>query len=353
MIDEAGVKKYISIIKELKANFVFYDSHAHPFDIIFDQVDYHKDKTKNGLFSTNGCDFISPKLTSLAIGQKDSDDNNADQTLQSKISLMLIRRLYSHIGSCVFSKHMDLCGIDKSLLLPVAPASGLVENQMRSMAKLYGTDNRFEAGTSIPNSIRNADIYQFIDEMINLYNVKAVKIHPNVTEINMATPQGKQRLHVVLSACGELGIPLIVHGGRSKILKNIRASEYGCIDNLKDVDWSLCKSTVVIAHAGGHSCTVNEIKRDVIPNLKKMLRAHDHLMVDIAALNIHALNTVFQEIETDRILFGTDALYKPQWFSVVKVMHTLTKLFSKVNEKFIQIASINPSKYIFKGEVRC
>lgn len=349
MIDEAQVKRYIGIIKELKSDFVFYDCHTHPFDVVFDQVDYHTDKTKAGLFSSTGAIYISPKLVKLAIAQNGPDIKAAgvDQTMQSKISAMLIRRLYRHTGPYVFEKHMGLCGIDKSLLLPVAPSSGSIENQMLSMDRIYGTHKRFELGTSIPNSIKNADIYRFINETIIKHGIKAVKIHPNITEINIGSSSGKERLDTVLSACGKLGTPLIVHGGKSHILKNPGASEYGTIDNLKQINWGLCKSTVVIAHAGGYSCTLNEMEREIMPHLKKMLRSHDNLMVDIAALDTNVLKRVFQDIESDRILFGSDALYEQQWTSVVKSWHALTQTFSTAEDKFIQMASINPSKTIF------
>ncbi len=349
MIDETQAKKYISIIKELKADFVFYDSHTHPFDVIFDQVDYRTDKTRTGLFNRKGSGFISPKLVKLALEQKGCEINAdaVDQRMQSKISEMLVRRLYSHTGPYVFKKHMGLCGIDKSLLLPVAPASGSVENQMVSMARIYGSDKRFEVGTSIPNSIKNADICPFINEAIIKHGIKAVKIHPNITEIKIGSSSGKQRLDALLSACGKFGIPIIIHGGKSKILKNSEASEYGTIDNLKHVNWGLCKSTVVIAHAGAYSCTYNEMEREIMPDLKKMLRSHDNLMVDIAALNINVLKKVFRDIESDRILFGSDALYEQQWASVVKIWHALTQTFSTAEDKFIQMASINPSKFIF------
>lgn len=349
MIDETQVKKYICMVKELKADFVFYDSHTHPFDVIFDPVDYRTDKTRTGLFSTKGSGFISPKLVKIALEQKGCDLKTevVDQTMQSKISEMLVRRIYSHTGPYVFKKHMGLCGIDKSLLLPVAPASGSIEDQMLSMARIYGSDKRFEVGTSIPNSIKNADIYPFINETIKKHGIKAVKIHPNITEIKIGSSSGKQRIDALLTACGEFGIPLIVHGGKSKVLKNSAASEYGSIDNLKHINWGLCKSTVVIAHAGGYSCTFNEIEQEIMPHLKKMLRSHDNLMVDIAALDITVLKRIFRDIESDRILFGSDALYEQQWASVVKIMHALTQTVSTPEDKFIQMASINPSKFIF------
>ena len=85
-----------------------------------------------------------------------------------------------------------------------------------------------------------------------------------------------------------------------------------------------------------------------IDNLWHLLLLHNNLMIDISALEIDALIAVLKNIDCDRILFGSDALYESQWSSIVKLLHALSKTTSHFEETFVQIACINPSRYIFR-----
>jgi predicted TIM-barrel fold metal-dependent hydrolase len=238
------------------------------------------------------------------------------------------------------------------LLLPVAPSSGGIKSQMRAMAKMFGNDRRFLMGCSIPNSIGSKEISKFVTQMVNQFDIKAIKLHPNITGIDLRSRIGKERVENILCACGESGLPLIIHGGRSPIVRNPVAASYSSIDNLESINWGKTGETVVIAHAGSYSCDLHETEQEVLPRLKKMLSLYANLMVDVSALEIDALLAVLKNIPIDRILFGSDALYESQWSSMVKVLYALSETTSHIEEQFIQIASINPSKYIFKHAIQ-
>ena len=60
--------------------------------------------------------------------------------------------------------------------------------------------------------------------MIAGYDVKAVKLHPNISRIDPATSHGMERVESILGACSRARLPLIVHGGRSPILGDDRTS---------------------------------------------------------------------------------------------------------------------------------
>ena len=79
-----------------------------------------------------------------------------------------------------------------------------------------------------------------------------------------------------------------------------------------------------------------------------MLQSHDNLMIDVSGLDFHVLVVVLRNIDADRIIFGSDALYYSQWSVVVKLLGALKEVFSDVEENFLKIMSINPSQAIFK-----
>ena len=74
-------------------------------------------------------------------------------------------------------------------------------------------------------------IKQKIKELIEQFGIRAMKFHPNVTEVDLNTSYGKERTEAILCACGECGLPLIIHGGRSSILKN---TEKRCLKKISN-----------------------------------------------------------------------------------------------------------------------
>jgi len=72
-------------------------------------------------------------------------------------------------------------------------------------------------------------------------------------------------------------------------------------------------------------------------------------MVDISATEFEALCLILDNVDHERIVFGSDALYELQWKTVVKLMHGFKLMHKNYKEKFIQITSKNPLK-LFRKE---
>ena len=155
----------------------------------------------------------------------------------------------------------------------------------------------------------------------------------NVTGIDLYTFKGKERIECILSACGKFNLPLIVHGGRSPILKNAKSSSYASINNLKNIDWSISKAPVILAHAGAFGCSINEVEDEIFPILKILFSSHSNLVIDISAIDIDILAFLIKRIGESRMLFGSDALYIPQWENIVK-FPIITKISIYVNAMF-------------------
>jgi len=342
-IEERDVKKYLEAAKNIKNGYEIYDTHVHPFELIFNQFEYQANPNKPDLYGIKGAKYIPPEISSILLSTNDDKDSLTSKW-QNKIFHLMIRRLYGHSGPKVFGDHMELSGIDKSILLPVTQPNESTDPMMLLMAKMFGKDKRFLMSGVISNFIKNEQIKQKIKELIEQFGIRAMKFHPNVTEVDLNTSYGKERTEAILCACGECGLPLIIHGGRSSILKNTEAATYSSIYNLECINWGVSQDTVIIAHAGAYSCELQELENEILPRLNKMLLKYDNLMIDVSALDIEALTLVLKNIELERVLFGSDALYETQWFAVVKLLYVLSGMTADSEKDFIQIAAINPSR---------
>ena len=340
-------KKYLDIVKDIKNSHTLYDIHTHPMELIYRQGDYRAELGIEGVYTTTGSRWTIPQIKDAILRQNGNDKRIFNLFSQSDLFLKNLSKTYSHTGPTVFEMQMALSHIDKVLLLPVAPAVGSVDYQMDEMEKMFGRYQKFCFGWSVPNSVSNEAICASAEKAFHRFDIKAIKLHPNITKIDVNSKQGKDRVDRILNTCRELSLPLIVHGGMSHLAGKSETSAYSDINHLSRIDWSSSCSTVVIAHAGAYNCEYSEIENHILPALDRLLLAHENLMIDVSGLDIDALILVLRRINIDRILFGSDALYEPQWLAVVKLLIGLKTTMKNFEEAFIRITSINPAQSVF------
>jgi len=348
MISREEVKQYLTRVKELKSSYRLFDIHAHPFEIIFNQFHYRMKPDQGGLYSIDASPYQPPKLTALRLENAFRADSQTEGDLRGGLSWIALREVYSHTGPKVFDDHMNLSGIDQVLLLPVASPGEATDQSMETLIEMFGPDGPFLFGCSIPNRIRHEDMSEFLKERIKRYGIEAVKLHPNITGIDLGTRQGKERVEGILKACGELELPLIIHGGRSPVVKNSKTSEYGMLRYFQDIDWKISPEAVVIAHAGGYGCSPGELEEEVLPILQRLLSRYPNLMIDLSGLEMNVLGLFFRKVDLGRILFGSDGLYTAPWAALVKIAHALLREGLNLEKGLIEIVSLNPSMFIFK-----
>jgi predicted TIM-barrel fold metal-dependent hydrolase len=349
MISEKDIKKYLQIVRDLGRENPFYDIHAHPFEIIFDSVAYYPSSSQRGLYSTRDTPFRPPEIADLKSDSGLRPGGAKSGSWKPEYHMISLRRIYSHTGPAVFGHHMALTGIDKVLLLPVEPPDGVLDRRINAMAEIFGEDQRFSFSSSVPNRVKNHEITEFVRDEIRKFKIVAIKLHPNITGIDLGSRSGKERVESILESCEEFGLPLVVHGGRSPVLKNLEAAEYGLIRNFEEIRWGISKRAVIIAHAGGHGCEPIEMEQEVLPVLKRLLSRCSNLLVDISGLEMDSLALVLRHVDVKRILFGSDALYAAPWTALAKLAHAIKSEGTGLEETLIQIGSVNPSKFIFKG----
>jgi predicted TIM-barrel fold metal-dependent hydrolase len=343
--------EYLAVVQSLRPYYKFYDTHVHPYEVLFDRFSYEDHYSRPGVLSLTGTSYQEPALKRFRFPEMgDFNDDPKSQRLQD-ISVMLLKKVYGNVGEQVFRDQMTLSGIDRSLLLPVASESCSPEQfmgRMRWVKKFYQDDERFWIAGSVPGSVEAISLIPYVRALKQDFGIKAVKCHPVVTGIDFGLEARQEWLEELLRACRESQLPLIIHSGRNNPYWGGKRGNFGALENLRNIDLSLSGEPVVLAHAGFHRCRIADIEPEGLRMLQSMLSAHPNLLVDISGLTFEPLKLVLRSLPAERILFGSDALYASQWEAVTMTMHALKEQGMPLEHNLIQFASINPRRTLFK-----
>ncbi|MBE0575207.1 MAG: amidohydrolase family protein [Desulfuromonadales bacterium] len=351
MLRAAQAEDYLSRIRQIKSVHTLVDMHVHPFEVVFNDLSYQKNSSMEGVYSSREASYSPPGIAE----ERSADDLPAScrrlisETVRHRCLRIAMQQLYKHTGTKVLTDHMDLSGIDQVLLLPVSRPGSSPDTQLEMMARMFGGDPRFLFGYSVPNAVNYDDLSAVIATAVERYGIKAIKIHPAITGIDPKTPSGRARIEKILVACHENGLSVIIHGGRSPDVVTPVSADFGELARLELVDWSLTDTAVVIAHAGVYGYEQVQIE-PVVKTLRRILERHDNVMIDLSAVQHATLCRLLKEISADRIVFGSDSLYFPQWRCLAALYHALEETCAGAEESFLKIASTNPQRIIMEGK---
>jgi predicted TIM-barrel fold metal-dependent hydrolase len=305
---------------------------------------YHPSSDCKGLFSAGSMEYIPPETGAMNLQKReDRAAKEFGQDLRAKVALLNSRRIYAHTGPEVLAAQMDLCAIDRSLLLPIMGEEETGVGPLRLMREMFGDDDRFLFGYCLPNNIPNDKVADNVNRVVDEYGVKALKIHPAVTGIDLSSQAGRDRVEAILDASKKAKLKVVIHGGKSPECENRQAVSYGTLDNLQHIDWSITPETVVIAHGGCFGHSVCEAREDVLPIMDRLLERHSHLVVDTSGVGFEVLCQMLQNIDSQKVLFGSDSLYETQWAAMIKLWCALEQTVIRPEEALVRIASINPA----------
>jgi hypothetical protein len=350
-MDKYSVQKSIDALKELKGSNTFYDVHVHPYEVMFDSCKYSPSAASRGVYSSCATEYRPPELGDLNLGAPDfAKGKEVDKKLRAMASLLGARRSYSHTGPKVFGDQMNLCGIDKALMLPVMGKDEVGGGQLKAISEMFGGDERFLFGYCVPNDIQNDQVEKDVRHVVAEYDVRVLKIHPSVTGIDLGRREGIDRVEAILDAAGKCGLKTIIHGGMSPDCTDSQSVYHGTINNLQHIDWSITPETVVIAHGGCYGHSPDDACDNIIPGMVKLFKRHDNLSIDTSGVGFDVLCHLLKCFDLERILFGSDALYEKQWVAIVRLWQALQHSVKMHEDALFGIVSINPGK-LFGGGV--
>jgi predicted TIM-barrel fold metal-dependent hydrolase len=270
--------------------------------------------------------------------------------MQERLAMLGLRRLYVHTGPRCLGDQLLLGGLSRGLLLPVTRPGTPAEKEMALLARIYGDDPRFLLGYSVPVETAEQDIETTIQRAIRLWDVRAIKVHPCLSGIDLCAASGRSRLEVILASAGQAGLPVIIHGGTYPNIVAAGAPCFGLLENMGRIDFNLTRHPVVIAHAGAFGLDRQQLASRLLPRLETLLRRYDHLSVDISALSAEVMGLVLSRVAPERIIFGSDALYELPWKSLIRLFVALKKAAGGWAEELLVLIAATNSGHMLRKE---
>ena len=345
----ASAIKDLDLIKELKTQCPTFDMHLHPLDIFSISYAYARNGSNRELFHLDRRPFNPPQIKTL---EKLDLTAEVDESLNTnpKAIKLLNRLAYSHSGPSVFRSHFHLAGLEMGLLLPVAPEHGDFRRQMDQIYNMFREDRRFFMATCVPNAVKDNQLVGYLLEEKKRYGVIALKIHPNVTNIDIRSRSGKKRIVTLLHAGAEVNLPVIIHTGMSFIpssgqVRNTDIADYLDIDIPDAVP-------VILAHGGCYGHTLADVESFILPHLNRILSRNSNVFIDVSGLEIPVLQALLNSVDTRRILFGSDGLYVMPAAVLLKMIFAIRKSDRPLEASLVSILSKNPAKSVFKDALK-
>jgi len=349
LIDKIAVERYLAIIQEIAASVCLTDSHVHPYEVLYDDCTYQPNPEMDGVYSTGSASYVAPTSDSISLEAPAAPASDTPSDLVERMMLLTMRRLFAHTGPQCWLDHARLSGMFRFVLLPVAQPGRTADARMAEMAEMFGSDPQFLLGYSLPNTLAPELVEEDIQRAIKNYDIRVLKVHPTLSGHDLTAAEGRGRVDALLKTAQNACLPVILHGGVSPSMRYPpEACQQGELDNLAKLDLGATDRPVVIAHAGAFGIGGEEFERRVLPQLHNLLSTFNHLLVDTSALSVDVLSVLLDQVEPERIVFGSDAFYEPSWKAAVKLYWVLERKFSRPAELFAQIAGENPEKLFVK-----
>ncbi len=324
------------------------DVHVHPFEVLGSGICYAENLESPGIWSSGSLCYLPPASRGF-----DPELQTATQEipgeLQHRMQTFFLRRLYMHTGPRCFKDQLSLGGISRALLLPVARPGEPIAAEMDFLFALFAAEPRFLLGYCVPGDVPDEGVESDLQRAVSRWDVRALKVHPNLSRIDPRTSAGRERIETLLAAAGRCGLPLVLHGGPSPGLADAAAQDYGRIQHLEEIDFGLSSSPVVIAHAGAYGLSAAEVDDEILPRLQRLFDRWEHLSLDLSALSLSVQVRILRTIEPERVLFGSDALYDLPWKSLVRLFLALRQVCAgRQEELLVRIAGTNPVRLFEK-----
>jgi len=339
MLEHIEPKYLLEWAREISKTHPFMDFHVHPFDVFSGDIDYQADLNIKGLFFKGNSVYKPPSFES----NEESLNSRFQSGLNNSRALLLASRMiYSHTGPKVFADQLDIAGIERALLLPVVRVPGTAINMVKASEKMFQQENRFHLAYPFPVGISANELTSYYSIGKKSKKFCAIKIHPNLVGLDPNTNTGKELIEATLISAGKLKLPVVVHGGYTSGLSSPDSKIYSTLERLANINWNISSSPVIIAHAGCYGLTEAEMS-SAIPILNCLMDKIPHLLADTSALNLPALQLLFDKVDRNRLIFGSDALYFKIWKSWVVFLQALRLVSPYPDDDLIRIASINPA----------
>jgi hypothetical protein len=326
--------------KELGREFPFFDFHVHPFDVLSGDTTYQADNSIDGLFRKCPLPYRPPSISQKRETSKERTTQRPSGN-SPQAYILASRLAYTFTGRKVLADQLDLIGFAGALLLPVARGTGDAERLLAAGREMFGDHNRFFMGSPIPIGLSPDKLLGFYQSAREQWGICAIKVHPNLAGVDFLRKSGRDLIEATLLAAGTLGLPVVIHGGRTPGMEPCELRELGSILRLKEINWGLSSAPVIFAHGGCYGLAEPEVITG-LSILNGLFDKYPNLMADTSNLEVPVLKLILEKVDCNRLLFGSDALYVPIWKAWLRFLQALFEISFRPENDLIRIASLNP-----------
>ena len=210
-------------------------------------------------------------------------------------------------------KHMDKCGVDKSVLLPIAtkPSQQKIIN---SWANEVMSDRIYSFGSVHPDA---EDVCEELENIKNL-GLYGVKLHPDYQKFCA----DDERVYPVYEKCAQLGLPIVFHAGYDPLSPD---KVHGKPKAFAKVHKDFPKLKMILAHLGG-MYRWEQVERYIAGTEGEV---YLDLRFTAGEIGKKILERIVKKHGADRILMASDC----PWDSPANEIKMINKLNISENDK--------------------
>ncbi|WOF74804.1 amidohydrolase family protein [Parvibaculaceae bacterium PLY_AMNH_Bact1] len=186
---------------------------------------------------------------------------------------------------------MDDCRVEKAQILPIAWGlpfgDALTENWFQAIESAKAETRLLRGGSVVPGDPEApAKLRALAAE-----GIRMIKLHPTMQRFYPDDPA----MAPIYETCGELGLPILYHGGRAGIEPEF-SHKYALMRHYEGAIRDFPNVQFVMGHAGARDVD------QVIPLAQK----YANLSLGIHGQGVTKLDQLVREVGSDKLLYGTD-----------------------------------------------
>lgn len=338
---EEYLLRYFLSLKH-KNDFIVYDSHIHPQEVLGIQ------SKVGGL----GDKYLLHKPPTLL---EKLDFNIFSLNILEKFFFYFpsyikkeIRRSFQKEDQNLLLKGMDDAGVDKGVIVPVSPFSTSM-----SLSRDFSSPRFIMLGSIDVHEIDILKIEEEIVAQIREYSIVGIKLHPNIQKFYPLPEDNNkviaEKLKHIYFLVNKYRIYVLFHSGISYIpsKNDFDRVDYGVLENFfnekgKSV-FEYITTPIVLAHMGSYN-----IKNPRFDLLGKIVDEYKHVYFDTSGVNSDHISRFGEKYGFGQIIFGSDSPYFNLKYTVFRVLSAIIKKSSLLSseEKIIKVFSGNYEKIL-------
>jgi len=320
-------EKALEILKYLKdrENLKIYDSHVHPFDVIGVVRPEINNKDNNFGLKSSLIDKLKFNKTANILMRSAS-------IVAPKFIENSVKEIYQKCSPGTLLNEMDHSCIDISTLVPVCPWVTIDE-----IYKYYRDEKRFIYLGSI--DIQAIDINEIepeIERQITLFNIKGLKLHPNLQGFYPQPSYNNEiierKVKKIYDVVSNKKLYILFHAGYTNLFsknKSYRRKDYALLKNFinnkgQSEIFKNYNFPSVLAHLGNYAKIFKDRKI-----IKLIMRKYSNIMFDTSGTDAATLRWFLENFGSKRLIFGSDAYYHSMKSASGLCLECITRTVSK------------------------